>query len=54
VARWTEYADHLYMNWGWNGSGNGWYEQGNWHPNNGHPDQGHLKQMYVNLYPVYN
>jgi len=54
TGMWYEYADHLYMNWGWDGNNNGWYEQGNWHPNNGQPNQGHLKQMYVNLYPVYN
>lgn len=58
VREWTEYADYLHMNWGWGGSqgvnANGWYEQSNWQPNGGYASQGYLKQMYVNLYPVYN
>jgi len=53
---WHEYADHLYMNWGWDGSGNAWYEQGDWKPND--PNNPHNfiydRKMYVDLYPVYN
>jgi hypothetical protein len=27
---WYEYVDMFYMNWGWNGSGNGWVDQADW------------------------
>ena len=30
VKSWTEYSDMLYMNWGWNGTGNGWVDQESW------------------------
>jgi hypothetical protein len=27
---WYEYADYLYMNWGWYGEGNAWVDQEDW------------------------
>jgi hypothetical protein len=47
---WYEYADYIYMNWGWDGNTNGWYEQSNWTAGGINVN----KQMYTNLYPVFN
>ncbi|MBF0761705.1 C10 family peptidase [Dysgonomonas mossii] len=48
VDSWYEYEDMLYMNWGWNGDSNGWYNE---------TDFGGMynvqRQIYVNLYPPY-
>ncbi len=45
VETWYEYSDYLYMNWGWSGDGNGWYECNDW------KNYTSEKSMYVNLYP---
>lgn len=42
---WYEYQDMLYMNWGWNGSENGWVDQESWSNYNNN------KQMYYDLEP---
>jgi len=48
---WYEYADYIYMNWGWNGTADGWYECNNWTATSG-ANLNYYKSMYVNLYPV--
>lgn len=30
IKTWYEYVDMFYMNWGWNGDGNGWIDQDDW------------------------
>ena len=50
VDEWYEYADYLYMNWGWNGDSNGWYEQADW-STGGFVNN---RQMFIDLYPVYS
>lgn len=49
IKTWYEYDDMLYMNWGWNGDSDGWYNE---------VDFGGLynvqRQIYVNLYPPTN
>jgi len=52
LKRWSEYADFLYMNWGWNGTHNGWFDHDNWNP--GVSNYNYHKLMFVNLYPVHN
>lgn len=54
IREWTEYADYIYMNWGWDGIANGWYEQNTWAPENRGINFNIQKMMYVDLYPVYN
>lgn len=44
VDTWYEYSDMLYMNWGWNGSGNGWIDQESW------PHFGNSRIMFYNLH----
>ena len=51
VDEWFEYADYIYMNWGWNGTADGWYECNNWKATSG-ANLNYYKSMYVNLYPV--
>jgi hypothetical protein len=48
---WYEYADYIYMNWGWNGTADGWYECNSWKATSG-ANLNYYKSMYVNLYPV--
>lgn len=50
VDEWYEYADYLYMNWGWCGDSNGWYEQADW-STGGFVSN---RQMFIDLYPVYS
>lgn len=38
---WYEYADYLYMNWGWYGNGNAWVDQEDWRSQ--HPTKGEIK-----------
>lgn len=49
IKTWYEYDDMLYMNWGWNGDSDGWYNE---------VDFGGLynvqRQIYINLYPPTN
>lgn len=56
---WTEYADFLYMNWGWEqGQQNGWYDAETYEsgPNSGNSNSPYIVQrmMYTDLYPTYN
>ena len=46
VETWYEYSDFLWMNWGWYGSQNGWFESNSW---NGFENN---KMMYIDLYPM--
>ncbi len=51
---WYEYADYLYMNWGWYGNGNAWVDQEDWLTN--HHQYGELslnskRKGYYNLVP---
>ncbi|MDR2466379.1 MAG: C10 family peptidase [Prevotellaceae bacterium] len=48
-----EFVDMIYMNWGWNGQGNGWVDQEDWNSsvNGSYNTQ---KKMYTNLYPIIN
>lgn len=48
---WYEYSDYIYMNWGWNGYSDGWYECNNWTATSG-TGLNYYKSMFVNLYPV--
>ncbi len=50
---WYEYHDYLYMNWGWDGTANGWYRSDtndHWNPKN--TNFKYQRKAYVNLYPV--
>lgn len=49
VSTWTEYDDMLYMNWGWNGDSNGWYNE-----NDFGGTYNYERKLYVNLYPPYS
>lgn len=44
---WYEYMDTFYMNWGWNGSGNGWVDVEDWSSSGFNYD----RQLYYDLYP---
>ncbi len=46
------YDDYLYMNWGWDGSHNGWFrgDVSSWKP--GNANFNYKRKMYTNLYPV--
>jgi hypothetical protein len=47
---WYEYMDTFYMNWGWNGTGNGWVDQENWNSgSNG--SFNYSRKLYYDLYP---
>jgi hypothetical protein len=47
---WYEYMDTFYMNWGWNGNGNGWVDQENWSSSYGGSFNADRKLFY-DLYP---
>ncbi len=49
VGEWDEYADCLYMNWGWDGLGNGYYEDGDWKAEG--CDFNTNRRMYTDLTP---
>ena len=49
VGEWDEYADCLYMNWGWDGLGNGYYEDGDWKTEG--CDFNTNRRMYTDLTP---
>lgn len=51
VKSWYEYVDMLYMNWGWNGTGNGWIDQADWNSGSGSFNYG--RQMFHDVYPIY-
>jgi hypothetical protein len=44
---WYEYMDTFYMNWGWNGSGNGWVDQEDWSSGG----YNYNKYLFYDLYP---
>lgn len=44
IKTWYEYSDMLYMNWGWNGSGNSWIDQEDW------PNYSIQRTMYYDLH----
>lgn len=45
VKTWYEYSDHIYMNWGWYGSSNGWIDQESW------PSYNNSRIMWYDLFP---
>jgi hypothetical protein len=45
VKTWYEYSDHIYMNWGWYGSSNGWIDQASW------PSFSNNRRMWYDLFP---
>jgi hypothetical protein len=47
TTTWYEYMDTFYMNWGWNGSGNGWVDVEDWSSSGYNYD----RQLYYDLYP---
>lgn len=50
VKSWYEYVDMLYMNWGWDGTGNGWIDQADW--NSGRASFNYARRMFYDVYPV--
>jgi hypothetical protein len=50
TTTWYEYMDTFYMNWGWNGNGNGWVDQENWSSSYGGSFNVDPKLFY-DLYP---
>lgn len=53
VAEWDEYADYIFMNWGWNGSSNAYYDESDWKAQNGN-NYNRTRQMFVDLYPAHD
>lgn len=47
IYLWYEYMDTFYMNWGWNGNGNGWVDVEDWSSSGFNYD----RQLYYDLYP---
>ncbi|GHT43791.1 hypothetical protein AGMMS49965_18300 [Bacteroidia bacterium] len=47
TSTWYEYMDTFYMNWGWNGSGNGWVDQEDWSSGG----YNYNRNLYYDLYP---
>jgi hypothetical protein len=49
TTTWYEYMDTFYMNWGWNGNGNGWVDQENWSSSQGTFNVD--PKLFYDLYP---
>jgi hypothetical protein len=46
----TENVDMFYMNWGWNGNGNGWVDQADWSSSAG-GSLNYQRKLYYDLIP---
>jgi len=47
IRTWYEYQDTIYMNWGWNGSENGWIDSESW------PNYNNNRKIWHRLYPSF-